>query len=728
MFRLLFACFSIFMIATALRAAPLTCIPSGTPRVVHGEGITERTGDLVFTCSGGTPSATVTVNLSIFLNVTITNRLAASSSDVLLGIILTADNGSGPQPIAVQPTLLGQASLSFNNATFTLSPSGSVTLQLEGLRGAANELNFAANSVLQVLIGLNSNEAVALSSNPITVGAPQHGLYDAFSDKMVCSQRGSPLPANTASFASFRASGAAFTSTRVTEGFADSFGPLSDWQNLDADTGTRIIVQYSGFPSGAQLFVPTVVAGSDATQPTAGGDLGLSASGGKYTPGGNRSLLLSLIDYTDANGAGGMPLYTPGAPGSGTVSFDSMSQVTLANGAGIAVYQVMDSNPSIQESAQFPTFLALAPFTGAAVQTAENVSLAPISTVQTATAKDPIPRFEQVEIPEDCTIVGDCNASYFPRLSVFESSMSYAETAGGDAQTQYLNIQNVSGGVMQWTASVTYTNGSGWLVVSPMQGENSANIRIDALPGTLTPGTYNAILTIDAGPVAGSHDVAITLVITAANAPTAPSAPTAPAVQTPSVTAVVNGATFAAGAVAPGSMATLGGTQLSGKIVTVTFDGLTAQVLFFNATQINLIVPAGLGSKTSAQVVVTVDGSASAPLTATLAPFAPGIFANGVLNQDYSLNSSKQPAALGSIIQIYATGLSGMGVITAKIGTLAIAQPYYGGPAPGIPGMQQIDLILPSNLTGSSVNVSVCGGPSAAQVVCSPPVPAALSK
>ncbi len=45
-------------------------------------------------------------------------------------------------------------------------------------------------------------------------------------------------------------------------------------QNLNADTGTRIIVQYSGFPAGAQLFVPTVVAGSDATQPTAGGDLG----------------------------------------------------------------------------------------------------------------------------------------------------------------------------------------------------------------------------------------------------------------------------------------------------------------------------------------------------------------------------------------------------------------------------------------------------------------------
>jgi uncharacterized protein (TIGR03437 family) len=393
-----------------------------------------------------------------------------------------------------------------------------------------------------------------------------------------------------------------------------------------------------------------------------------------------------------------------------------MSPVTLTNGAGIAVYQVMDANPSIQESAQFPTFLALAPFSGADVQTVENVSLAPISTVYMATAKDPIPRFQQIPIPEDCTIVGDCSASYFPRLSVVEPSVSYTAPAGSGTQTQYIAIRNASGGVLQWTAALTYTNGSGWLDVSPLQGQNNSGIRIDAIPGTLTPGTYNAILTIDAGPLAGTINEPITLVITAAG------------IQPPSAQTLVNAATFAAGPVAPGSIATLGGTLFSGKTVTVTFNGLAAQVLFANDTQINLIVPAGLGAATSAQVVVTIDGTASAPLTVTLAPFAPGIFANGVLNQDYSLNSSKQPASLGSIIQIYATGLSGTGVITAKIGTEAIAQPYYGGPAPGFPGVQQIDLILPSDLTGSSVNVSVCGGPSAAKVVCSAPVPVALSK
>ncbi len=67
------------------------------------------------------------------------------------------------------------------------------------------------------------------------------------------------------------------------------------------------------------------------------------------------------------------------------------------------------------------------------------------------------------------------------------------------------------------------------------------------------------------------------------------------------------------------------------------------------------------------------------------------------LNENYSVNSAKQPAAPGSVIQIYATGLSGTGVITAKIGSEVVTQPYYGGPgARDLPGLQQVDLILPT--------------------------------
>jgi uncharacterized protein (TIGR03437 family) len=715
MFRQFFSLLPLVVAAIPIaHAATLNCVPSAAPPIVHGEGITERTSDIIFTCSGGVGSSTVNVNFLLFLNVNVTNRLTSVSYNTLTGIALTADNGSGPQAISSPAFLMGPGTVGFNDASFTLSSSGSVTLQISGLRGAANLLDFNAASSMQVSFGVNGSTQFAVSGNQLSVGQPQHGLYTAFSGQLVCTQAGSPAPQNAASFASFLASGAAFTSTRVTEGFADSFAPKSDPQNLNADTGTRIWVQYSGFPAGASIYVPTVIAGSDATQPTAGGDLGLTPSGGKYTPGSSSSLLLSFVPNANANGAGGTPAYLPGAPESGTVTLDSMSQVTLTNGSGIAVYEVVDANASIQESAQFPTFLVLAPSgSGTSTTTAENVSLGPISTVDTATVTDPIPRFQQITPPADCTIVGDCDAPYFPALSVPQSSLSYTTQAGGVTTTNYLAVQNSGGGLMQWTASVTYLNGSGWLDVTPTSGQNDSTLRIDAVPGTLAPGTYQATLTVNAGPLAGTRTVAISFVITS------------PSVQAPAIKSAVNGATFLAGPLAPGSIATLMGSGFSGQNLSVTFSGTPAQVLFNNATQINLVVPASLGGRlgaaSTAQVIVTADGVPSAPLMVNLG-FSPGIFQNGILNQDSTLNSAKQPAAPGSVIQIFATGLSGSGTISALIDSEIVAQPYYAGPAPGLAGVQQVNLILPSAITGNAVNVSVCSGVPPVATLCSPPV------
>ena len=260
-----------------------------------------------------------------------------------------------------------------------------------------------------------------------------------YSGNLICTQAGSPTPQNIGELCQFSGGRTQPSPPRVSrKGFPIPLGQNPPLQNLNADTGTRIVVQYSGFPAGASLFVPTVVAGSDATQPTAGGDLGMSASGGKYTPSANSSLLLSFVPIADANGAGGTPAYLPGLPGSGTVSFDSMSQVTLTNGSGVAVYEVVDANSSIQESAQFPTFLTIAPSgSGASITTAENASLGPISTVQTATATDPIPRFQQITPPADCTIVGDCGAHYFPALAVPETSL-HLYGAGGRSHSNRL--------------------------------------------------------------------------------------------------------------------------------------------------------------------------------------------------------------------------------------------------------------------------------------------------
>jgi uncharacterized protein (TIGR03437 family) len=385
--------------------------------------------------------------------------------------------------------------------------------------------------------------------------------------------------------------------------------------------------------------------------------------------------------------------------------------LTLINGAAYAVYEVVDSNPLTLETAQFPTFLGLAAnAVQSAVATAETVTYAPVSTQLIANATSPIPRFEALTPPSDCGVIGDCGAAYFPQLTVGTASLQFALAAGGPNQVQYVPVTNSGAGVLAWTASVSYTTGSGWLTVSPVSGINNGTINVYANPGGLAVGTYQATVTVDAAS-AGRRVVMVTLTVSVATNPG------------PQVVTVENGADFLQVPVVPGSIATILGTALTGTSVSASFNGAPATILYSSAQQINLVVPAGLTS--SAQLVVAVNGQLSAPVNVAVAPFEPGIFSGAILNQDSTLNSVTNGAAAGSVIYFYATGLSGTGTISAIVGTTALTNLYYAGPAPGYPGVQQVNLVLPSGLGAGTVNLNVCGT-SASGKVCSPPMPLVL--
>src|SRR5262249_57192739 len=159
-------------------------------------------------------------------------------------------------------------------------------------------------------------------------------------------------------------------------------------------------------------------------------------------------------------------------------------------------------------------------------------------------------------------------------------------------------------------------------------------------------GTHNASIVIDAGE-AGVKSVPVTLVVKAlppVTPPVMPPPPVTPPVNNPGVTSITNGANFLPGPVVSGSLATLKGTKFSGKSIAVTFDGVAARILYTSDTQINVQVPDGLGAKSSAQVVVTVDGLSSTPMTVSLAFAAPAICATCILNQDFSVNTATTPA------------------------------------------------------------------------------------
>src|SRR4029077_19293669 len=313
------------------------CQVSTTPVSVRAEGLTERLGDIVLQCSGTNPGTVFSGNFTLFLPVSITNRV--DSGNLTRDAVLSVDLGSGFVPTAIAGQVSSN-SISFNGISYTTPPSGNVGLRISNVRAAMNQLGYTSAVPAQVTGSLSTS--LAVDQSQVILAYSQAGMFASMSEAGI-SCYGSPSP-DTFDLPGLFAAGTAFSSTRVTEGFATAFEARSG----GTDTGTRFLVKYSGFPSTTRLYIPDAVAGSDALQPTSGGDLNLPQAVGQYTP-GSGALLLVRVQNTDATGAGGLPVAPP--QGSGPVTLSSVSEVVLTNGSGYAVYEVVAANPNTQESA-----------------------------------------------------------------------------------------------------------------------------------------------------------------------------------------------------------------------------------------------------------------------------------------------------------------------------------------------------------------------------------------
>jgi uncharacterized protein (TIGR03437 family) len=174
-----------------------------------------------------------------------------------------------------------------------------------------------------------------------------------------------------------------------------------------------------------------------------------------------------------------------------------------------------------------------------------------------------------------------------------------------------------------------------------------------------------------------------------------------------------------------GSLGTVMGSRFSGNKLTVTFDGLEARVLYADDKQINLHVPLELASRSSASLVVAVDGARSAPQIVPLAPAWPSVFANGVFNQDNSVNSAAAAAKRGSFLQIFATGIPAGAIVTAEIGSRRDLIPVYAGEAPTVLGVQQVNVAVPEDVETSEGQLVICASVGG-QKYCSAPAPLSI--
>ena len=193
------------------------------------------------------------------------------------------------------------------------------------------------------------------------------------------------------------------------------------------------------------------------------------------------------------------------------------------------------------------------------------------------------------------------------------------------------------------------------------------------------------------------HDAILAAALARAGAP--PAAPAGDVI-------VVNSASFRVGTgIAPGSFASAFGT-FPPSALTVIVNGEAAKLTAATASQLVFLVPADVASG-PATVEVRQKGQAVSSGTFQVMAAGPGLFVvsadtaqpGAILNQDGALNTSAAPAPRGSILQIFGTGYgpldaSGQAAVAVWIAN-SPAPVLYSGPAPGIPGLWQINAQVP---------------------------------
>jgi uncharacterized protein (TIGR03437 family) len=202
---------------------------------------------------------------------------------------------------------------------------------------------------------------------------------------------------------------------------------------------------------------------------------------------------------------------------------------------------------------------------------------------------------------------------------------------------------------------------------------------------------------------------------------------------------IINAASLAPGAVAPGSIASVFGSfgvttpaQAATVPLPLTLGAaslqfqtgayLAAPLFYAGPNQLNIQIPWEVAGSTIAAVTPFSNGLAGASQSIQFAAYAPGIFT--ITDANYRPINSSNPTSAGSLIQIFCTGLGPVtnqpptgapASVTTVSNTTAtptvaiggVAAPIlFSGLAPGSVGEYQVDAHMPANVpAGNAVPV-----------------------
>jgi uncharacterized protein (TIGR03437 family) len=181
-------------------------------------------------------------------------------------------------------------------------------------------------------------------------------------------------------------------------------------------------------------------------------------------------------------------------------------------------------------------------------------------------------------------------------------------------------------------------------------------------------------------------------------------------------------------AVVAGGQAVLKGTRLAGRDVQVNLGGVASRLVYSGASEIHFEVPSALAGRNTADLVVTVDGSASVPRAVKLKPVMPAIFPGGVVNAGWTENSPSQPATIGTIVKVFFTGIpeNQLSTATVRMHDWAGLRPTAAAAMADNPGVSYLDVEVPLGIPAITSDLVVCAQ-GAEGPVCIAPVKVTLA-
>lgn len=413
------------------QSTPLTCVATtATTPAMRSTEITALAGQIIVTCSGGTPTAlgtaAPTVDFYLYFNANYTGRTTGSMNESLLlidepaaanrvpcttDVSLCGWTGGSKGPNVYRGKSLGSNSITFQGIPFDPPGSGpNRVFRFTNIRVDASSLGVSSTMIpntVDAQIATAGINVVALANSQLTIGYIQKPLNTALmnstADAVLPAYKGVELPncvsATKQRFATLRfsknygtallpRSAATFIDTETsptpaaqntlgslynseTGFYSPGFPATNNWNKVGlADFGSRIQADFTNLPAGATLYVSTVP---------------VTFTNGVPAPNGASQLRARLI--SSAMGAF--------APVTATETLDGIPAAALpiTQGSAQAVWEVLQNNPSAMDNVDFPVWISYPANTVGLGTASVNLHQGPASTVRSSDQTAPLPRF-----------------------------------------------------------------------------------------------------------------------------------------------------------------------------------------------------------------------------------------------------------------------------------------------------------------------------------------------